>query len=44
MEAPPPPREIVLLTRRQDRKDAPIQKVVDYLPEMFGDNKALFET
>ncbi|MGV2863426.1 LysR family transcriptional regulator [Achromobacter sp. ESBL13] len=43
LEAPPPPREIVLLTRRQDRKDAPIQTVVDYLMHVFSEDKALFE-
>ncbi|MGE6919654.1 LysR family transcriptional regulator [Achromobacter kerstersii] len=43
VEAPPAPREIVLLTRRQDRKDAPIQTVADYLIHVFEEEKALFE-
>ena len=38
----PPPREIMLLTRRQDRKDLPIRTVVDYLVEVFDDERALF--
>jgi hypothetical protein len=32
----------VLLTRRQDRKDPPIRTVVDYLIEVFDDERALF--
>jgi DNA-binding transcriptional LysR family regulator len=39
----PAPREIWLLTRRQDRKEAPIRTVVDALIEMFRDERALFE-
>lgn len=39
----PPPREIVLLTRRQDRKDPPIRTVVDYLVEVFDNERALFD-
>jgi DNA-binding transcriptional LysR family regulator len=42
MEASPPPREIMLLTRRQDRKDMPIRTVVDYLIQVFSDEQALF--
>lgn len=42
LEDAPPPREIVLLTRRQDRKDPPIRTVVDYLIEVFDDERALF--
>jgi DNA-binding transcriptional LysR family regulator len=39
----PPPREVWLLTRRRDRKEAPIRTVVDALIEMFRDERALFE-
>lgn len=38
-----PPREIWLLTRGQDRKDAPIRAVIDYLAEAFEAEQALFE-
>ncbi|MNV67215.1 LysR substrate binding domain protein [compost metagenome] len=38
----PPPREIMLLTRRQDRKDLPIRTVVEYLIEVFDNERALF--
>ncbi len=40
----PQPREIWLLTRRQDRKEMPIRTVVDALTTMFRDERALFET
>lgn len=43
LEQAPPPREIMLLTRRQDRKDLPIRAVVDYLIQVFDDERALFE-
>lgn len=39
----PPPREIVLLTRGQDRKDPPIRAVVEYLIEIFDAERGLFE-
>jgi len=39
----PTPREIWLLTRRQDRKEAPIRTVVDALTTMFRNERALFE-
>lgn len=39
----PPPREIWLITRGQDRKDLPIRTVVDYLLETFASERALFE-
>lgn len=42
LDAAPPPREIMLLTRRQDRKDLPIRTVVEYLVEVFDDERALF--
>ncbi|WMD21621.1 LysR family transcriptional regulator [Achromobacter seleniivolatilans] len=42
-QAPPPPREIVLLTRRQDRKDLPIRAVVEYLVQVFESERALFD-
>ena len=40
----PPPREVWLLTRRQDRTHQPIRTVVDVLSEMFRDERALFES
>jgi molybdate transport repressor ModE-like protein len=40
----PQPREIWLLTRRQDRKEEPIRTVVDALIAMFRDERALFES
>ena len=43
LPAVPPPREIWLLIRRQDRKDLPIRTVVEYLTRMFADGQALFE-
>lgn len=39
----PPPREIWLLTRGQDRKDLPIRTVIDYLVEVFDDARPLFD-
>lgn len=39
----PPPREIWLITRGQDRKNLPIRTVVDYLLETFASERALFE-
>ena len=39
----PPPREIWLITRGQDRKDLPIRTVVDYLLETFASERALFD-
>lgn len=39
----PQPREIWLLTRRGDRKEAPIRTVMDALTIMFRDERALFE-
>jgi DNA-binding transcriptional LysR family regulator len=39
----PPPREVWLLTRRQDRKDLPISTVVEFLMQVFSDERALFE-
>jgi DNA-binding transcriptional LysR family regulator len=39
----PSPREIWLLTRRQDRKELPIRTVVDVLIELFRAERALFE-
>ena len=43
LEQAPPPREIMLLARRQDRKDLPIRAVVDYLIQVLDDERALFE-
>ena len=40
----PPPREVWLLTRRQDRARKPIRTVVDVLTDMFRDERALFES
>jgi len=39
----PPNREIWLLMRRQDRKDVTIRTVVDYLIEIFANERSLFE-
>lgn len=43
LEPLPEPREIYLLTRRQDRKDPAIGAVVDHLLRIFADERALFE-
>lgn len=43
LKAAPPSRELWLLTRRQDRKDIPIRTVVDYMLQMFADERALFD-
>jgi len=39
----PPPREVWLLTRRQDRKDMAIRAVTDYIARKFADERPLFE-
>ena len=39
----PPPREIVLLTRRSSRHDVPVRAVVDHLAAAFEAEQALFE-
>lgn len=39
----PPPREVWLLTRRQDRKDVPIRTVADRIAQLFLNDQALFE-
>lgn len=39
----PPPREIWMLTRRQDRKDLPIRAVTDYLARIFAEERSLFD-
>lgn len=43
LEPLPEPREIYLLTRRQDRKDPAIGAVVDHVLRIFADERALFE-
>ena len=43
LEPVPPPREIWLLTRRQDRKETPIRAVCDFIAGKFADERALFE-
>ncbi len=43
LEPVPPPREVWLLTRRQQRKDLPIRTVADYLTKIFATERALFE-
>jgi molybdate transport repressor ModE-like protein len=43
LEPVPQPREVWLLTRRQDRRDLPVRTVVDYLMRIFADERALFE-
>ncbi|MFC5069215.1 LysR family transcriptional regulator [Flaviflagellibacter deserti] len=44
LEPLPPPREVWILTRRQDRKNSPVRTVADKLGEMFASERALFET
>jgi DNA-binding transcriptional LysR family regulator len=39
----PPPRDLWLLTRPQDRFEAPVRVVVEYLTQAFKDERALFE-
>lgn len=39
----PPPREIFLLTRRQDRKDLPIRTVTEHIARVFASERALFD-
>lgn len=39
----PPARELFLLTRRQESRDAPIHTVAEYLRQVFLDERALFE-
>jgi DNA-binding transcriptional LysR family regulator len=43
LQMAPPPREIWLLTRPQDRKNLPVRTVVDYLTQVFASEQALFE-
>ncbi len=38
-----PPREIWILTRRQDRKNLAIGAVVEHLMRRFADERSLFE-
>lgn len=44
LEPAMPPREVWILTRRQDRKNLPIRTVVEHLGDMFMRERALFET
>jgi DNA-binding transcriptional LysR family regulator len=39
----PPPREVWLVTRWQDRKNLPIRIVVDYLTQLYAEEHELFE-
>lgn len=39
---PPAPRELWLLTRRQDRSDLPVRTVADHLLHLFDEHRALF--
>jgi molybdate transport repressor ModE-like protein len=39
----PPPRELWLVTRRQDSKDLSIRTVVDFLMQVFEEERTLFE-
>jgi DNA-binding transcriptional LysR family regulator len=43
LESTPPPREVWLLTRREDRKSPVIGLVVQYLMKAVADDRALFE-
>jgi molybdate transport repressor ModE-like protein len=43
LEHVPPPRELWLITRRQDRADLSIRAVSDYLLQLFLDEQELFE-
>jgi hypothetical protein len=39
----PPPSEIWLLTRRQNRKDLPIRTVAERITQAFEQERGLFE-
>src|SRR5262249_457676 len=39
----PPPRELWLLKRRQDRKSPAIQAVVDHITKVFAKGRGLFD-
>jgi DNA-binding transcriptional LysR family regulator len=43
LDTEPPSRDLWMLTRRQERRDAPIQIVKEYLKEIFLAERALFE-
>ncbi|CAM3486215.1 LysR family transcriptional regulator [Bordetella sputigena] len=43
LEPVPEPREIYLLTRRQDRNNVAIRTVADHLLRLFADERSLFE-
>lgn len=44
LEHVPPARELWLITRGQSRKDLAIRTVVDFLTQIFSDERALLET
>lgn len=43
LEPLPPPRELWLLTRRQDRRDMPVRAVHDFIVTIFAAERSLFE-
>jgi molybdate transport repressor ModE-like protein len=43
LEHAPPDRDLWMITRRQDRKDLSVQAVVDFVAQMFSDEKPLLE-
>jgi molybdate transport repressor ModE-like protein len=43
LEPTPPPRSLWMITRRQDRKDAAIREVSEYLTRIFGEEREYFE-
>ncbi|MET1026718.1 MAG: LysR substrate-binding domain-containing protein, partial [Dongiaceae bacterium] len=43
LDPAPPSRELWLVTRRQDGKDLSIRTVVDFLTQLFDEERALFD-
>jgi DNA-binding transcriptional LysR family regulator len=43
LDRKPPPRELWVVTRRQDLKDLPVRTIIDYLSDLFRQKRKLFE-